>query len=175
MNCEQWQLAIALDVEGDLPETEGVALREHLEICAGCRLFAEEMKASQETLHSLAEEGVPVMAVHARVMEQVAPRRRVGWLWGLAAVAVMAVLVLAGVRMVWRQEPVVPPPSVQIATVPPPAIAFTPPARPLFRAAVHHVRPVAASAPAQPLKIKMFTSDPNVVVYWLVDTKGENE
>lgn len=178
MNCEQWEMSIALAVEGDLPEAEAAELRLHLETCAGCRQFAAEMKASQEALHSLAEESLPFLAVRQRVMAQVAPRRRpMGRLWGLAAVAAVIVVML-GVRFAGRQEVPAPPP-VRVAVAPPridvPPAAPVPPVRQVVRPVRHVNRPAPVPAATEPLVVKMLTPDPDVVIYWLVDTKGEME
>ena len=38
-------------------------------------------------------------------------------------------------------------------------------------APVKHVRAHRKQMPAEPLKVKMYTSDPDVVIYWIVDRK----
>lgn len=55
MTCDSWQDAIALDAGGNLPPAAASGLRRHLQGCAACRRFAEDMAASQRALRRFSE------------------------------------------------------------------------------------------------------------------------
>ena len=102
-----------------------------------------ECLALMQTLSALSEEQLPPLAVSV-------PRRgRVVYPW-VAAAAAAAVLILAFPHL-WRSEP--------------PAALKHPPALPASQSP--EIRP----AKAEPLRIKILTPDPNVVIYWLVTPK----
>ena len=48
--CEQWNEAIAMHVFGDLPASEDLALRAHLEGCTDCSALVREMSETYEML-----------------------------------------------------------------------------------------------------------------------------
>jgi hypothetical protein len=99
--------------------------------------------ALTEALSALREEQLPPLAVNI-------PRRgRAVYPW-VAAAAAAAVLILA-FPYARRPEP--------------PAPVKHPPALPALQ--VPEIRP----AKAEPLRIKILTPDPNVVIYWLVTPK----
>jgi hypothetical protein len=110
--------------------------------------------------------------VRARVLEAVRPKRRFAWLWAAA------VAVAAGVLLVWWTAPLrapVPPlpalaRSYPVLVLPPPERVEQTKVRP------HRPRPlVARAAEKEPLTvIKLLTDDPNVVIIWLVDKKGDS-
>jgi len=82
MSCEMFESLIALHVEGDLTAAEAEELAKHLRICAACRDFAEEMRASQRALkkHGRAAIEPAVLAgIRAGVLRKIERRRR-GWL-----------------------------------------------------------------------------------------------
>jgi hypothetical protein len=88
----------------------------------------------------------------------------VQWEWALAAAA--AVVMGVGLWMSGAKKPPEKAAAGNIARptrqeLPAPSVAR-----------VKHVRPrVRRKEPVQPLKVKMFTSDPDVVIYWIVDRK----
>ena len=102
-------------------------------------------------------------AVRARVIAEIertrSPWRRLAWLSGIAAMA--AVLLFA---VALRHSEVGPPPAVAIAIPPaPPPVMARP--RPVLAA---RARP-AIRRHREPLTIKLQTSDPNIVIYWIAD------
>ena len=74
MACQTFESMIALEAGGDLPAADAGRLARHLETCAACRTFAEEMRASQRAIALLADaqmaEGV-LGEVRARVLREV--------------------------------------------------------------------------------------------------------
>jgi len=75
---------------------------------------------------------------------------------------IMATLAAAAIAFFWvipREQKFQPPVRV---TVSPPHIRLPP---------VSAKRAFRKPLPAEPLRVKMFTSDPDVVIYWIVDKK----
>jgi hypothetical protein len=117
------------------------AVEQHLSQCAQCRILAADLAANAALLEALRSEELPRLVVKR-------PQRRKFFPWA-AAVAVAAAAVIG---ILLPRPPVPAPPAVApVRQVPPPAPA--------------NVR----TEKLQPLKIKMLTSDPNVVIYWLID------
>jgi hypothetical protein len=172
MNCSDWQMRIAA-------EKEDPALVEHLSGCEACRVFVQDLVENATALRSIEVDPAAYTAVRARVLEAVRPKRRFAWLWA-AAVAVAASVVL-----VWFAAPL-------RAPVPPPEVAYKPPVpettapsrsrlgtEPRASAsgthAVRRARQQVLVARTEPLTaIKLLTDDPNVVIIWLVDKKGDS-
>lgn len=120
MNCNDFRELIALYVEGDLNPADTKQLEQHLETCADCREFAEEIRESQSSLKKLqdsTDSQLAMDAVRQRVLNQIRidrePRRLFGWKWQTVALAaLMAAAALAGavtfVRLIPRRAPDVP-------------------------------------------------------------------
>lgn len=115
----------------------------HLNECAPCRALREELRENALALSAMREEALPCAAAAAAL-----PRRRfrIGR-WMPAAAA--AVVLLVAAQQIWRRDPA-PPPPVQTEV---------------------QAHPAAPVTVTEPLKIKMLTSDPDVVIYWLVDSQ----
>jgi len=145
MNCADWEERIALYSSGDLAlvEVEG-----HLANCPGCRLFLEELEANGTALAMLREQ--PLIRREKRA-------RAVRWLPYAAAIA----LVL-GAGALWKPETVGPPPPVRTAVEAP---RLAPMPRPVIRT----VRRVKRPEKHEPIVVKMLTSDPDVIIYWVTD------
>jgi anti-sigma factor RsiW len=163
MACAKFEPLIALFVGGEIvsPEVEA-----HLRTCAECRGFAEELERSQAALRSLREEEAPAAAlaeVRGRVLDQIVSRKPSWWFalrWRYALVPAAAVVVLVVALSPRPDVPAPPaPPALRLAI---PTIAKSKPA-PVRR-------PVPK--PQEPLLVKMFTDDPDVVIYWLIDAEG---
>jgi hypothetical protein len=162
MTCPEWELEIA--GESYRPE-----LATHLAACEHCRSFAREIEEDRAALASLALPATALRDVRVRVMSEIhARRRRSAYLWWAAA----ACLAALSFGLLLR-----PPAPENLAVVvaapkaPDPALA---PASIASRP--HRTRrggALARSAP-QPIVIKMLTDDPNIVIIWLVDQKGDS-
>ncbi len=173
MNCVEWEERVALYAGGDLPAEEAAGVERHLGECAGCQVFASGMRQALETLreaHAEMPAEAHFAAVRARVVERIASPRRAIW-WYAAAAAATVILALA-VRFEWQP---VPPDPVAVVQVPaPPAGALAIPKRPgrvIRRAGIHHAgirRPRT-----EQVMIRLVTDDPDVVIYWIADQKGD--
>lgn len=130
MNCQDFELQIALFVESDLPVDEIPQLEAHLAICESCRQFAEEMQESQIILKTFGkpelDEAVLAQVRHS-VMRQIAHSKSVtsfwqrlwngyGWRFALASLLLTAVMV--PILVSWFKSPVKPEVSVVTAPVP---------------------------------------------------------
>jgi anti-sigma factor RsiW len=172
MSCHGFENLIALDAEEDLAPPEATRLREHLEACAGCRALAQSVRESQAALKTLADGALDEAAVErwrrgvlARIDSE--PRRRaLGWRW--AWVPAMALLALVAVlQLLPRRTPQTPP-------TPAPLALMTPsPAPPVIAHARRrpHGRPTPKPAGGD-LTVRLETPDPNVVIYWIVERRG---
>ena len=167
MTCQECELLLATEqhsAEADL----------HLSGCAECRALNAELSANSDALREMVTEAMPSVrsAVLAEVRVRNVRRSVMRWGWALAAATLVIAFGLSRMR-----APVVSPPA--IAKMPPSVEA--PVARP-------HVQAVAGRPRAgrrlesrrqperlAPLKVQMFTSDPNVVIYWLVEPKTGSE
>ncbi|HEY1341088.1 MAG TPA: anti-sigma factor [Bryobacteraceae bacterium] len=184
MNCGNWEERIALYLGGDLDAAEGADVERHLAECVGCQVFASGMKDTLALLRDVHREEIApahFTAVRARVLDRLAGGRKRSWVWGLAAAAALAVvLALAiaprGVRQpqhvaVVTPAPPPPPPRVEAQIV---RAKVAPRPRPRRRVAMAKAGPKVQAPPAaEPLVVKMETSDPNVIIYWQVDSRGE--
>jgi len=106
-------------------------------------------------------------AVRARVIAELettrSPWRRLAWLSGVGAIAAALLFAVALHR---AEVALLPPPRVVIAM--PVAPAEPPAVRKPSLVHVAHARPVSRPH-REPLTIKLQTSDPNIVIYWIAD------
>jgi hypothetical protein len=169
MNCRDWEDRIALYAGGDLAAAEAQAVERHVAACAGCQSLLGGLRGSLETLRQA--HGEPVDAAHyaavrARVMGQL--ERGLDTRWRHAWVYAMVVAAVALTVAVWPRPPesLLAPMQVQVQ-----------PAEPVAHPAPHRMRPrkLAMKSPesAEPLVVKLYTNDPNVVIYWITGSKGE--
>jgi hypothetical protein len=154
MNCPDW-------------EQDSAEFREHLKVCDECREFEENASA----LRDLRVPEAAFAAVRQRVLSgiQEKKRRTVWWTW--SAVAAAACMALLAVALVPRDPA---PPMPIVAKKEPPKIEW--PVQP-----VHHKSSGRSLAQARPARktepivaVKMLTDDPNVIIIWLVDQKGDS-
>jgi hypothetical protein len=193
MTCGDWEERIALYAGGDLAET--AELERHLAACPGCREAAAAYARNLEMLRQAHGESIPTAhyaAVRARVLAELNSGRRPVWrrLWvcaGAGAAVAMAFLLFP--RQVKTPEPVGQP-FQAAAALPggvPEAAARVPPRKPsgpgsarvarararqVVRPAVPKGRP-GGPPHLEPLMVKLFTDDPNVIIYWIADGKGD--
>jgi hypothetical protein len=172
MNCPDWQQQIA-------SESQRAELREHLNACEPCREFAQELEKNGAALRELTIPATAFAAVRQRVLSeiQVKKQRAMWWTWaGAAAAACVAMICIADV-LPCLQAPAAP--VATIAKIDPPKIGWTLPQRVGRR--VHHKSSGRLLAQARPVRkteplavVKMLTDDPNVIIIWLVDQKGDS-
>jgi hypothetical protein len=139
-----------------------------------------ESQAALDTLQDVELNPSELAAWRRGVMERVAagdrPQRRFAWPWvGAAAAAAAAVLLLAVAHVASRPAP--PKPAPVVAHVAPPARpAVQRPPEPQPPPVAHVRRRPAKPKPAvkaEPLLVRLETSDPNVIIYWIAEGKGD--
>ena len=113
------------------------------------------------TAHNEPIDAAHYTAVRARVLAEIeaqrSPWRRLAWLSGVGAVAAALVLLMPAYRPTLPALPRVAAPGVAVqvaASLPPP-----PPKRLVQAKRTRH----------EPLTIKLQTTDPNIVIYWIAD------
>jgi len=177
MSCDAFEKLIALDAGATSLRRIGAA-RCALSTCAPCRELAQSLRESQAALKGLSQDALDerVVAAWRRGLlartDAAEPRRAaLGWPWAWAAAAAMALVALLAVpgprggrlfhhlwgrrfRLPWQARPAPPP---------------QPPAPVVHRRTRHRRAPTPAPGP---LMVKLETPDPNVVIYWMVDRKG---
>jgi hypothetical protein len=171
MNCRECQERIMLDAAN-------AEVERHLETCAECREFRaslHEVLGLLEETHDQALGDSQLAPVRDRVRARIASERRSWrpvWAGGAAAAAVFLMLWVGKrherpatehERPIASALPIAPRPAAVPAAVP----------KPKLRARVHRVRKVPPPPPAEPLTVKLITDDPNVVIYWIIDAKGD--
>jgi anti-sigma factor RsiW len=173
MTCREYEPLIALYVEGDL---DGREVERHLAECSDCRELLEDLRVSQAALKELAAvDAAFLSAVRWGVLGRIERRRRSVWPWiaALAAAAALIVAVLA-----------VPRKPALIAKAPVSSDgAVRDPSRPIVIAQAApkvkrsrpggRLRTRGSAPPSEPLVVKMLTDDPNIVIIWLVDQRGD--
>lgn len=169
MSCTEWEREIASDLES--PEVAG-----HLRVCPNCREFAREIEANRTALQELAVDSAALTAVRLGVLNRIEAGKRRGawWTWSLAGAACAAVVLITAMLPGLRNT--APPRPVEFAKNPP-KIEWTVQPTPRPRARPDFGPVVAKAAPAQnteSMTVKMLTNDPNVIIIWLVDKKGDS-
>ncbi len=158
MNCPDW-------------EQDSAEFREHLKVCEQCREFEENAAAMRELTIAPAA----FTAVRQRVLSEIQARKRrsMWWTWPPVAAAACVVILCAAYLAPSPQRP-----AALVAKKDPPKIEWT--ARPVAQR-VHHKSSGRSLAQAGPVRkteplavIKMLTDDPNVIIIWLVDQKGDS-
>jgi len=194
MKCRYSENDIALFVEGDLTAARHREIDSHLVACDACRDVAVALRESQAVFKTLRQDAVSAAAlasVRSRVLAEVnASGFRGTWARWIYAVsgAVLALIVGA----VWAAYKQLEPPAVEFSTkfqppavpavagmvpeaaVPKPVPVRKPTSRPSRARPADRVIVAAQpeARPAKPLLMKLFTDDPNIVIYWLLDDSG---
>jgi hypothetical protein len=172
-SCSDWEQEIA-------GESDSAGLAEHLHACGRCREFAQELEENRAALGEIAVPPAAFEAVRRRVLGEIEGKRRRATWWGWFAVASAACLAVLGIlyALPRLQNPAAP--AALAAKMGPPRIEWTLPRirRVAARPRIHHKfgPDFAKATPAQktePLVVKMLTNDPNVIIIWLVDQKGD--
>ena len=176
MNCQECKGLLAA-------EETSAGLDRHLAECVECRELAADLRANADAFREMTAMPLPSVsgAVLAQVRAQNTRRQVARWGWALAAAAAMLIVFVAT-----RPAPVATLPPV-IATTPK---VVTPELTQSVQTLVasnssrvgrpRQATPLAGSekrspAPQEPLKVKMLTSDPDVVIYWLIEPKEGSE
>jgi predicted anti-sigma-YlaC factor YlaD len=189
MNCVEWEERIALQAGGDLPEAEAAEVERHLARCRECREFSGALKGNLELLREAHSEPIAeahFAAVRARVMAGISRRPRWRWVWAGLAAAAAVVLLAVALRPV--RVPEVPRVAVRI---PPAPLGIVPATTAPLRSRLsnlsgprpsgsgyRHVARVEPGPPVpapEPLVVKLFTNDPNVVIYLIADQRGDTD
>lgn len=167
MNCREWEERIASDLDDS-------AVARHVADCAGCQVFASGLRQALAELRAAHKEEIApahYAAVRARVMAELQPRRRWGWAWAAVAAGAIA---LAAVSLEQRMRVAELPRTTAAAVIPDAPLEISrakgaggalPPAR-------GSVRKTGTRAVEQIL-VKIETSNPEVVIYWIAETKGD--
>lgn len=179
MNCKDWEERVALYAGGDLGPALESEVKRHLAECAGCRDDARGMEDTLALLRSAHNDPIAAgryTAVRAGVVARLAreprPWRRWVWTAGLAAgLAVAAVLVTPQPA----KKPNATVAAVRRADAPPVAVRPAEPVVQTVRPRRRSPRRTVAPRQGEPLVVKLITNDPDVVIYWIADRKGENE
>jgi anti-sigma factor RsiW len=199
MNCRFTENELALFVEGDLPPAKIREVEVHVLSCGGCREVVEELRETQSLFKGIRQETVSPQALahlRTRVLGQVAARNLRPswgrWVYALAGVAfVVAVAVGVGrshtyrtplvQQVIQQQSPELqsPPFKGGVARSAEVVINEQPP-RPRPRR-VHPSlerrglgEPQKSMEPPKETMVKLYTDDPNIVIYWLIDQKGDS-
>jgi anti-sigma factor RsiW len=184
MNCGEWEERLALYAGGDLVPAEKAEVERHLQDCTGCQVFLSGLSEGLQVLRDAhAQEVAPAhfAAVRARVLAELGRGRRRWWLQRWAFGLATAALLLLVVLWMWPARRSAPQPQV-VRVSPAPEVPVTAPKGPA-PAPVPHVsrrartprpaRPKPVVEPAKPLVVKLVTDDPDVVIYWLTETRGD--
>jgi hypothetical protein len=169
MNCVEWETRVALHAGGDLVGADAMEVERHLGECSACQLLWSGVRETLAVLQAAHEE-VPAAAhftaVRSRVMAELErsarPWRRLAWISGVGLAAAALLLVFA-----LRPSRPLPEPPRLLASIPSAPVVVSSAVAPV----VHHpVRRVTAHLPSRtPLTIKLQTTDPNIVIYWIAD------
>jgi len=168
MSCPRYENQIALYAGGDLPGPEAEELKHHLARCPACAALLEDLRENVVLMTELS--GHAIAESEYVALRAIRPRQ---W-WKVAAAAALFLVALGGIAL-----------KVQPEVAPPPALAQVrqwapPPQAPEVRKTVRAPVPVVAREPEQtaktasePMVVKLLTSDPDVVIYWIVEGTGD--
>jgi hypothetical protein len=159
MKCEECELLLAQH-EDEVDR----AVEAHVAGCPNCQSLWVELRANAPALRALAEEVMPPVTVPERGFPW--------WKWTSAAAALIITLTAAWFASRPAKPPHIVSIDVKVTGVVPKAEA------PYVKAEIPTtLTPVATSilpvVDTEPLRVKMLTPDPDVVIYWLIDPKGE--
>ena len=173
MNCFEWEERIALYAGGDLPTAEAAAVERHVAECADCQSLLSGLRASMSLVqeaHGEPIESAHFAAVRARVLAELerapAHRWRFAWMYAVAAAAAVVLLLAVWPRPELRLA--LPMPSAPAA----PSMAKVRVTAPVIRV-IPRKRPQAA--PTESVMVKLETDNPDVVIYWIAESRGETK
>ncbi|MEO8098771.1 MAG: hypothetical protein ABI811_13800 [Acidobacteriota bacterium] len=160
MTCSACQLQI---FDGELNRDAVV----HLTACEDCRAIDREVRLNAAALSAMRDDVMPVQTV----------QRGRRWLPWVAAAAAAAVILSFGLR----HQSAVPAPTapLEATSIKPAPAAPLPPIPDSPRPVRSRPRPQPVLAkptlpePSEPLMVKFLVDDPDIVIYWLIEPKGE--
>jgi hypothetical protein len=169
MTCQECELALG-------SEQSSPSLDRHMSECHACRALALDLLANSEGLASLRSEAMPSVrhCVMIRVRTEQKSRKIARWGWALAAAAMIAVVFapmrsrVLGLPANRRIEKLARPLASEKSS----AIEH---ASAIKHASIRHMPKRLTTRRPEMLKVKMLTSDPDVVIYWIVETKEGSE
>jgi anti-sigma factor RsiW len=196
MNCREWEERLALYAGDDLAGPDALEVERHVAGCPGCQVAASGFKQAMETLREAHADEPPdaaFAAVRARVIGTLANERRPVWRrWAYALAAAAAVVLAVGVWV--RPSPAPPvaivrPPERPVearsvgqspeSTGGPDRVAKAVAPRRVRHGATRRLRAVAgahenrAPAPRETVEVRLVTDNPDVVILWIAETRGE--
>jgi hypothetical protein len=178
MRCAEWEERVALYAGGDV-ERGAAEIERHLRECAACRAFAAELRESLALLRAAHAEEIPAAAftaVRARVLERLSrPWWKRAWVYAAAAIVLLA----AGIAFHVRQAPLprgadhrlswsANPPRVEDRRLS--SLAGQLAGDKKRSPAPHRAR---RRTKTETILVKIETGNPDVVIYWIAETKGE--
>jgi len=175
MTCGEWEERVALYAGDDLAPDDAQAVEQHVAECAGCQVLLSGLRESLALVreaHGEPIESGHFAAVRARVLAEIEGGRarwwRFAWIYTMAAAAVVLVAVLwpRGEEHLALPMPLAPPA---------PAIARVEELKPIAPAHRASAARVASTEPAETVLMKIETDNPDVVIYWIAESKGETK
>ena len=189
MNCANWEERIALYMGEDLSGAEAREVQQHLAECPGCQLFASGIRESLAVLreaHVADANEAACSAVRARVIAALEQERRPfwrsAWVYTFCALALLIMTFVFWprhrVEIAHRKVPAPKPlaiadPPIPLEAAPVRVVARVARERRPRRLVKPTGPPLIAAQPEKPLVVKLVTDDPDVVIYWITDTRGE--
>jgi len=202
MTCAVWEERVALFAGGDLETAAAAGVVRHLSQCVACSALAADLRLELDGLREAHAEPLAAehyAAVRGRVLAELAKpqRRRLVWPWAWAAALAIAAAVVLVVVMTKPNAPPAPDlpqlvavaPTVQRSRDRQGAVISTHVRRRRVRAGAPSVKeqrrlevaevlpppqPAPPAVEASPVRmVQLATDDPNVVIYWLFEEKGE--
>jgi Putative zinc-finger len=175
MNCVEWEERVALYAGGDLASGDAQVVEQHVAECAGCQVLLSGLReglALAREAHSEPIEAAHFAAVRARVLAEIEGGSvrwwRHAWIYAMGAAAVVLLAVL------WpRTEEHLALPTPAAPTAPTIArVALPRPTVPVHRSPA--ARPASAE-PVETVLMKIETDNPDVVIYWIAESKGDTK
>lgn len=148
------------------PEWDSAEFAEHAKVCDDCR----ELEKNAAALREVTIPPAAFSVVRQRVLGEIqAKKRRAWWIWP----AVAAAAACGAIVCVLSIPPSPQRPAAIVAKKDPPKIEWSlPPGHKNSGRYLAQARPVRKSEPLA--VVKMLTDDPNVIIIWLVDQKGDS-
>lgn len=171
MNCLQMRDHITLYLSDDLSSQDTAIVQTHLKTCDSCQAYHADMREMMDDLQHLHTMDVPsgsLSHLQAKVMTTLdAPSTKRAWLRPSLALGTAAlVAIVIGVSFVKNIDS--PAPSEWTQALAPESIVTR--EKPNEQTATKRIT-LAATTPekAPPLIVKLYTNDPDIVIYWFGD------